>query len=162
MERTEDVIEFNGVLDGKCKKYLIKKQIKFQLFVSVLCTIIFIIPVVFVPPQSLVSQLILISVLGLNFFSIIPPSKNSQKQFMPIKIFIDLQEKTIVHQTEKVERFHMITDVKKVIDYCDWYDLRFSFSGRDLYFVCQKNLISKGTLEDFEALFEGKIVRKTK
>ena len=54
----------------------------------------------------------------------------------------------------------MIDSVKRVVDYGEWYDFVFYYSDRDLYFVCQKSLLTKGTLEEFEALFEGKIVRK--
>ena len=54
----------------------------------------------------------------------------------------------------------MIDSVDTVIDYGDWYHLLFNFEDRDTYFVCQKNLLTKGTLEEFEALFDGKIERR--
>lgn|GEM_PF-2504130 len=63
-----------------------------------------------------------------------------------------------------------ISDVRKVIDYGEWYEI--VFYGRKngyyadeknlLYCICQKDLIVTGTIEDFEKLFEGKIIRKHK
>lgn len=53
-----------------------------------------------------------------------------------------------------------IKSVKKVIDYGEFYFIAFSkfLAVEDI--VCQKNLLTKGTLEEFEALFEDKIIRK--
>ena len=56
----------------------------------------------------------------------------------------------------------MIDDVKKIIDYGEFYDFVFTFSARDIYFVCQKDLLVCGTIEEFESLFEGKIERRIK
>ena len=89
-----------------------------------------------------------------------PLSEKEQKSFIPKKIFLDLSENTIVHQCKETERFHMIDSVKKVIDYGEWYHVLFYYEDRDICFVCQKSLLTKGTLEEFEALFEGKIERR--
>ena len=51
----------------------------------------------------------------------------------------------------------MLNEVKRVYDYRCWYYLEIDFG--DPYFICQKDLLTEGTLEEFEALFEGKIVR---
>ena len=47
-----------------------------------------------------------------------------------------------------------------IIDYGEWYYVKFNLGDRDPYFVCQKDLLKNGTIEEFEALFEGKIERK--
>ena len=51
----------------------------------------------------------------------------------------------------------LVNSVTRVLDYGEWYYLLFEFDSRDIYFVCQKSLLTKGSLEEFEALFEGKI-----
>ncbi len=51
-------------------------------------------------------------------------------------------------------------DVKKVIDWGNLYQFIFYFPHKDAMFFCQKNLIKEGTIEEFEKLFEGCIVRK--
>ena len=63
---------------------------------------------------------------------------------------------------EKFTESAAIEDVVKLVDYGEFYDLSFPFGKLNDKFVCQKSLLSKGTLEEFEALFEGKIIRKAK
>ncbi|MBQ5725745.1 MAG: hypothetical protein IIV80_06300, partial [Clostridia bacterium] len=61
------------------------------------------------------------------------------------------------------EKFHLINsidDVTMIVDMGEWYHISFGKmlgSGR---FVCQKDLLVQGTIEDFEKLFEGKLIRK--
>ena len=53
-----------------------------------------------------------------------------------------------------------LSKVKKVVDAGDWYYVVFKGGSINSAFVCQKNLLTKGTLDEFEKLFEGKLVRK--
>ena len=66
----------------------------------------------------------------------------------------------IVRQHTKGETHRSINSVTRVLDYGEWYYLLFEFDSRDIYFVCQKSLLTKGSLEEFEALFEGKIEKR--
>lgn len=50
--------------------------------------------------------------------------------------------------------------VRKVYDYGEFYFISFRFGKISCYFICQKSLLTQGTIEDFEKLFDGKIVRK--
>ena len=152
------LIEFKGDLTGQCKRFMLMKQWKMQAIVALVIVIIFVPPVIVVSVcwKSTV-LLFLIPILILAFLFLLPPGRNSRKSFMPKRIFIDPEDETIVNECEKLERFHMISSVSKVLDYGEWYYLKFYFSDRDLYFVCQKSLITQGTLEDFEALFKDKI-----
>ena len=154
-------IEFKGVLTGKCKKFLLMKQIMIQAIAALVVMVIFVPPIIVVSIHwKSIVLLLLIPIFLYVLVSLLPPGKNSQKIFMPKRIFLDLEEGTIVNECEKNERFHMISSVKKVLDYGEWYHVKFYFSDRDLYFVCQKNLITQGTLEEFEKLFEDKIERR--
>ena len=42
-----------------------------------------------------------------------------------------------------------------------FYFIKFPFGKYSDKFICQKSLLTQGTLEEFEALFEGKIERKS-
>ena len=53
-----------------------------------------------------------------------------------------------------------INDVKKVIDFGDGYLICFSRFEITNAWLCQKDLLVQGSIDDFERLFEGKIVRK--
>jgi hypothetical protein len=156
-------IEFKGELSESCKRFLIKKQIKIQAIASLFATALFL-PII-VLGAFLWNEIFIIAgspLILIVIFSMLPPGKNAQKLFVPKCIYFDLEEGTVVHQCEKKERFHMISSINKIIDCGEWYYLTFNFSDRDLYFVCQKSLLTKGSLEDFEALFEGKIERRIK
>lgn len=51
-----------------------------------------------------------------------------------------------------------INKIKKVLDYEDVYYVIYSDMNNSI--VCQKDLLIEGTIEEFEALFQGKIIRK--
>ena len=156
------MIEFKGNLTAESKRFLLRKQIKMQILSSSIAISLFLLPIIFsaiflnIMLLWLVLPLVLLAV-----FSLFKTSKSSQKTFMPTRIYLDLEEETILQECEKAERFHILSSVKSVIDYGDWYYLVFNYEDRDPYFVCQKDLLTQGTLEEFEALFEGKIVKKS-
>ena len=53
-----------------------------------------------------------------------------------------------------------IGDVAKVKDFGSYYCLYFSF-GRQIWgWICQKDLLVEGSLEEFEALFEDRLIRQ--
>lgn len=155
------MIEFKGPLTGEAEKFLLKKQVQILSTTMMIVTILFGIPIVlcsiYIRPLIL---LFLAPIIMLLVYSFITPSKKDQKMFMPQRVFIDLEENMIVHQCEKMERFHNLDSVNRVFDYGDWYYFKFDYANRDMYFVCQKNLISQGTIEEFEELFKDKIERK--
>ena len=157
------MIEFNGEINGDCKKFLLKKQIKIQVRASLIVAILFTVPIIlasiFWKPIAL---LMLLPFVFAIVFSALPPSRDNQRIFVPKRVYVNIDEQTIVHKCEKTERFHMLSSVKAVVDYGEWYYFVFEFEDRDPYFVCQKSLLTEGTLEEFEALFEGKIERRKK
>ncbi len=74
----------------------------------------------------------------------------------PFKIIVDPDERTIVYEAKsEKEHFFMFDDIKSVYDYGEYYH----FWQGDM-FLCQKSLLVQGTLEEFEKLFDGKIIRK--
>ena len=74
---------------------------------------------------------------------------------LPKRIVAD--EESITCTTDKEIVTKWITDVKQVIDHGEFYELVFPFGKISTNFICQKELLTKGTLEQFERLFEGKI-----
>lgn len=74
----------------------------------------------------------------------------------PFKITIDPDEQTIVYEAKnEEEHFFMFDSIESVYDYGEYYH----FWQGDM-FLCQKSLIVQGTIEEFEKLFEEKIIRK--
>lgn len=159
------LIEFKGALTGASKRHIIKKQMNMQLLAAAFVSVMFGVPSIIAMLSNasrFLASMFLLAILIYDLFSILPPGKTGQRIFMPKRIFLNLDEGTIVHECEKMERFHMIDDVKKIIDYGEFYDFVFTFSARDIYFICQKDLLVCGTIEEFESLFEGKIERRIK
>ena len=78
----------------------------------------------------------------------------------PSRILIDIKEKEIFGEYRKGAGSRSIDDVKKVIDMGRFYDIIFYFPNQWANCICQKDLIVEGTIEEFEKLFEDKIVRK--
>lgn len=70
-----------------------------------------------------------------------------------------IEDDTIVSRSNAVAERRCLKDVKEVRDYGEFYYFVFYLRGYSYRFVCQKSLLSKGTLEEFESLFEGKIKR---
>lgn len=72
-------------------------------------------------------------------------------------------EKISLDTLDNYHKVKRLSKVRKVIDRGDFYCICFTFTGavgiRNDW-VCQKNLITKGTIEEFEKLFEGKFIRK--
>lgn len=90
-------------------------------------------------------------------FVLIPQGKNEKKATIPNNIVIN--ESFIVCKTGKQVESRLLEDVKTVKDYGDFYELVFPFGKISANFICQKNLIVKGTLEEFETIFAGKIIK---
>ncbi|MBR7116898.1 MAG: hypothetical protein IKC87_04235 [Clostridia bacterium] len=156
------MIEFKGEMIGKAKKFILGRHSKVQK-IAFIGTAVVLLPVIIVLsiliefPLGMLLYIPLAMIVG---FAFIPPSKSDQQTFVPKRLFIDTEEGTIVSQAEKRESFHMIEAVDEVVDYGEWYHFVFRFEDRDPYFVCQKSLLTEGTLEEFEQLFEGKIERR--
>ena len=97
------MIEFSGNLTGDCKKFLLKKQMKFELLVSTIIFVLYSVPVILVSVYWRIEALLFIIVLLLfPIGSVFSLTKSSQKLFMPQRIFLDLEENTIVHKCEKM------------------------------------------------------------
>ncbi len=87
------------------------------------------------------------------------PTKKDLRAFIPKRVYIQDEHITVIN--DKQGQVNKLEDVKKVIDYGEFYELTFPFGKSDKKFICQKSLLTKGALEEFESLFEDKIERKT-
>lgn len=80
---------------------------------------------------------------------------------MPSKIVVDgeMGYIQVFLKESKIIIEKPIFKIKKVIDEKEWYYLKFSYLKLD-GLICQKSLITEGTIKEFEKLFESKIIRK--
>ena len=157
------MIEFNGYISGRTEKYFWKRNAVFGqnilLISMVVCS-----PIAF----------IMSSILGNNYFIVfylimmlvipllcrIPKRKKEKIKYNPYRICIE--DGYITCYTKIQEESRNLEDVKRVEDHGEWYYLVFPVGKTSTSFVCQKDLLVKGTIEEFEKLFENKIVCKVK
>lgn len=155
------MISFKGELSHKAKKFVKKKHLKAAIILSVVESAIFSVPVVLLG--------ILWNPVALLFFGVV-----AMIPAMNIVVWVYAQDYltqidfdngviypyfTQPNTAEQVSGGSKDFDaVKAVVDYGDFYylDLFVKVSS----YVCQKDLLVEGTIEEFEALFADRLTRK--
>ena len=151
------MIEFRGELSEECKRYLLQQQFSMA-FIIAPFSLLFEIPLVLLVVSLTQNKLfwLLLPFLILASFTVgLPPSKKDYSVMMPSRVYIE--DELIVSESDRFHHERMVSEVVKVIDWGNFYEFRFSPRLRGV--VCQKDLISSGTLTDFEDMFHDKIIR---
>ena len=156
------MIVFEGKLSEQSKK-AINKNLTLLKFVSMMITSI----IVAIPITFLVIKDDLIWVVAYAFIPVLliggslPVPKKNEYLFCPTRIFIDSSknELSVILNHNKITRH--FDDIVCVNDFGEHYKIKFKFPHKSIYFLCQKDLIVQGTLEEFETLFQDKLVRKS-
>lgn len=149
------MIEFTGELTGNAKKYYIKRNISFWRKYTLFGSLIVNVPLMIFSVIKHIPILFSVSCVVLICAYFAPCIIKVVKGVMPEKIYIDndIISCDINRQSESI----FIEDVKEVHDYSEFYSFFFTNGQYTPHFVCQKDLISKGTVSELEELFEGKI-----
>lgn len=154
------MIEFKGYISGTAENHFHKKG-RIMGRNIMLVAVILILPMVFAIEIQALRWVFLMTCLTfaalIPLIVRIPNSKKSQKALLPKQIFIE--DEYIVCVADKYEEYKRIDDVIEVRDFGEFYELVFPFGKVSEKFICQKNLLVQGSLEEFEALFDGKIIR---
>ena len=154
------MIEFKGDLTGAAQEYALKKSSKLtQRFL--LLGAVFLLPGSYIFSVTFLHNFWIFIFpalfLAMSIISRITYKKYTQR--LPICIYID--GSTIVINFKFNSQTLDISNVKAVYDYGIFYEIIpeniFNFS----VFICQKDLLTDGTLEKFETLFDGKITQKS-
>lgn len=154
------MIEFCGNLQGQARKFAIKQMNKISvvasIIVAVLVAIAAVLLAVFVDIIILVFLVLSPAVVLAAIFA--KPSKEAEANYFPKQIHI--YKDTLVCKGENFEYERELSFVESVVDYGEFYQILFDIEHECDKFICQKNLITQGSLDDFEQLFNGKIERK--
>lgn len=151
------MIEFKGEISEECLKYLHKKETNDGRILGSIMSSIAIIVVIIIACTWRIEALIL-AIMPIVFFIMVYIPQKGIEDRAPKRISIE--ENLLVFESEKFSAIREIEEVKAVIDLGDWYYISLYFPHKWGYYVCQKDLITQGTLEEFEALFEDKLVRR--
>lgn len=154
------MIEFNGQLSGTAEKRFLKRSADYgQIFLlagELLVFPVIILLAVCLQNWILIWTYLIFSVLIL-LMARIPKSKKERDAITPNRIYT--KDNQIVCVAEKYVEYRNIADVKCIRDFGEFYELVFPFGRISEKFICQKDLLTKGTSKEFEALFGGKIIR---
>ena len=157
------MIIFDGYLCGAAEKHFWSKARSLGIKILAISAVIllpFIIMFSFYCSSILPTIGYIIACVITISLTFIPKSTKSKLDLVPKKIYIE--DEYIVCEAKTYTEQKLIDDVRSVTDYPEFYDLSFRMGNVSDKFVCQKDLLVEGTLEEFEKLFEGKIIRKIK
>ncbi len=156
------MIEFCGNLQGQARKYAFKQVNKHSIIGSiiaaVLATIAIILLAVFVDVIILVFLVLPPTLILVSIFA--KSSKSIEASIFPERIVVD--KDCIISSSAEFRDERELSQINSIIDFGEFYQIIFDAKYESNKYICQKDLITKGTIEDFEKLFENKIVRKYK
>lgn len=163
------MIEFKGQLSDECKKYLIDSSWKIGLFVVIAVCIPFIILTIVLSIKSdWIYLLIFIPIALFIYFASLKPGtkayrnlygKNGKLFDGKILWHVIIEGDEIFVEGIQRSETKYLNDIKKVVDMGDWYKIYFYFPHKSNIVICQKDLIVQGTIQEFESLFQGKIIK---
>ena len=151
---------FKGDYSIQCKKQLNRESLNYVLilmaivfpfflcFIAILCWC-FVDMIFFIIPCGG------ISIISVGMLIYIGHITN-----MPNQIIININENSIYYDNTDMGICKSLSGVKSVFDMGTYYYIKFSTIKNTPIFICQKDLIVQGTIEEFEELFKDKIIRK--
>ena len=152
------MIIFCGTLSNKSKSYIIKRA-KFISFIGLtFASLILLVPMILLTIKNIIYIIALIFVIFLPVLAFLPIKGKSLQKIVPTKIIIE--KETITSEGVSFNYHRQISTIKKIVDFGEYYHIFFNFSNKCENFICQKDLIINGTIEEFEQMFKDKIVKK--
>ena len=156
------MIEFYGELSDKCQIARAKKIAKCNGVLFLTVSIIIIIPIIIWATitskihYALILMALFTIMIGISFAV---PQKRSLSFKIPTRLIIDANtiSTTALGGKESMKTKPLVA-VKKVFDRGEWYDIIFKYGNMSNSWVCQKDLIKKGTIDEFEKIFKNKII----
>lgn len=150
------MIKFDGELSTKCRLYAINRDRRLLLYVMIiLMTPLVVLNII----MALNINIFLLLFVPIFLIVIIASYLYKPKVQKSMLCHIEINEEIITMEVDEKYSERKICDVKRIIDYGEFYVIEFYFPGV-LYIVCQKKLIVEGTLDEFEHFFDVKIIKK--
>ena len=159
------MILFKGEHSGECTKYICKlhrKVLARQGIIAIPATQIAML-IVFVNWHPdfwrFTVPLILLGFAPCYYLVFRPIPKKEYANIMPTSVSI-LDDGTIVSKGQKFKHEIGVENVTEVVDHGTFYELYLNKAQNRGFFICEKALLKRGTIDEFEKTFKGKIVRK--
>lgn len=153
------MLKFYGQISESNKKFIIKRE-KLIFFLASLIPVIIgtILTIIAAIKINYIWFLFLIPILFFISIPLYPLGKKTLDLMIPTKIIINKQ--MIISEGNNYKCVRNSNDIKKIIDYGNYYQIYFNWPKKSYRFLCQKDLIVEGTIEDFEKIFSNKIIKK--
>ena len=161
------MIVFSGEFSEESKRYVLKQNARIGLLVSSISALIatvIVVTIAIIYSLWLILLFLIIFALLVMLATLTPyiQRKRILKLIVPSKIVMNKEGGYIriyFRNTAIVEK--KLSKIKKVIDEGKHYYIKLKLPKID-GFLCQKDLLVEGTIEEFEEVFQSKIVRKIK
>ena len=155
------MIVFEGEVSEKERDLAVRITNRIMLWIGIIAPLPFVAVTIYV--GVCVDYIYLLFLLTYVAFSIIwgffvKPGEKDKGDIAQIKVEID--DEHVIKETTKNYNTYRVDEVKRVEDYGDFYRIIFYFPHCDRFCICQKDLITQGTIEEFEEMFAGYIVKK--
>lgn len=171
-DESDNVIEFSGTI---CERARLDRANRISKIVVIPLAVIAALFIVAIVLCSVYSALVLLYIFAIDLvvvawiiillFFPIKELRLTYWNYLTYPITITFTEKTVTNsyfsKNIPILGTKSIDSVKRVLDVGEWYYIFFKTGDTTHSWVCQKDLLTKGTIEDFEKMFDGKIVRKT-
>lgn len=158
------MIEFNGKLSDECFKFSFRKRniasgLMILILNSALFLSVFTLAIIFKNWQYAIPLLGMLILITIGAF-VVPYKRVEVLNFSKtIIVENDAIFFTVFGGKSDLDK-RSIDKVKKVVDYGKWYIIYFKRGDDTSSLVCEKNLIIKGTLQEFEEIFRTKLLKK--
>ena len=156
------MIRFDGALTGDAKEHFMKKMINKACIFGFLASL-FNIPfwgwlfsVIGKAKYGIPLVIVLCALFPLLIKLLVPQKSKERANIRKVIIKDDII--TIISEESSTKK--NIKRVKKVRDYGEFYELVFSPIDLLSVCVCQKSLLSKGSIKEFEELFSDKLIKQ--
>lgn len=153
------MIEFEGELSADSKLFIRKRERNVTFVYSIIFSLVFLILFIIISLKYdllylLFTPIFLVIIIGCTIL----PGKRALDYIIPQKIVFDNGWASC--EGKKFYHVKRCNKIKKIIDVGGFYYIYFKFPYIASKFVCQKDLLKTGTLEEFEEMFKDKIIRK--
>lgn len=147
------MIVFKGEITEESRNY-IERKIIISAFIAIPIMFIFIsLPIVLI--ALLVSKYLFFGLIITFALAVI----NYLKEFGQYPNCIEIDDYEIRAFNKRIKLNNTLKNISTVIDMGTFYTFKFNLK-MNKFFVCQKDLIVEGSIEEFEKLFEDKLIRK--
>ena len=151
------MIVFEGQISGKCKEGVLQRNARISFIGGLITSILFAIPTVVLALKiDWIILLFFLVLIPFPFLAAIPPKEKYYPMIFPSKVTIDTQTGGMITQSSQFYAESSIAEVVKVLDKGEWYLIY--VKSKDGRFICQKDLLTSGTLDEFEEIFKDKLV----